>query len=214
MGCGQSGFTGVALEENKGEKPAVQKNRGGKEKKSKKANKLSKEEIDLIRDKCSLTVNEVEGIFTNVLKEAGQTYLAKDQFTALIKRIGVFEPHLQDRLFSAFDHDGNAEVDFVEFASTIGVLAKGRTEDKIKFCFTLYDTDGDGMVTPNEFKRAIRSLVVVLPLEDLLHFAEGKKYTNADDLVNQIVERVMAELDTDDDGLITIEEWKKVGCPH
>eukprot|EP00727_Mastigamoeba_balamuthi_P009537 m51a1_g5205 hypothetical protein (185) ;mRNA; f:219754-221029 len=50
----------------------------------------------------------------------------------------------------------NGTVDFAEFCAGMSVLCKGRAEEKIAFVFKMFDSDGDGSISVDELRRAVR----------------------------------------------------------
>ena len=60
-----------------------------------------------------------------------------------------------DRLFSAFDQDGNNVVDFSELASGLSVLCGGSRASKVRASFELYDYNCDGFITLDEMTRHV-----------------------------------------------------------
>lgn len=102
-------------------------------------------------------------------------------------------------VFNAFDQDRNGSISFEEFVSGLSVLSRGNLHEKLLWTFSLYDTNGDGIVTKDEM------LDIVTAIYDLLgKYAEPSidEHTARDH-----VERVFETMDTDCDGVISIEEF-------
>lgn len=59
-----------------------------------------------------------------------------------------------DALIREVDEDGNGEIDFAEFCHCMKKsqsLVKSTNEELIKQCFNVFDQDGNGVITANEF---------------------------------------------------------------
>lgn len=62
---------------------------------------------------------------------------------------------LADNIFRAYDTDGNGEIDFKEFMTTLSVASKGTQEQKLRWSFKIYDIDGNGTVSREEARKII-----------------------------------------------------------
>ena len=61
---------------------------------------------------------------------------------------------------STFDKNKNGKISFVEFIEGLAKLSTGGTkEDKIKFCFEIYDNDGDGKISSEDLSRVLKMMV-------------------------------------------------------
>lgn len=64
-----------------------------------------------------------------------------------------------ERLFDAFDLDGNHSIDFEEFIQGLGVFIKGTPEEKMELSFRMYDIDKSGEVEKKEMISVMGRLV-------------------------------------------------------
>ena len=62
-------------------------------------------------------------------------------------------------MFNLVDLDKNGYVGFLEFFSMLVIFKSGNAEDKCRYLFKMYDTDGDGKISYGELVTMIRSLV-------------------------------------------------------
>ena len=77
-----------------------------------------------------------------------------------------------ERLFDAFDIDGNRRIDFEEFAAGLSKLEKGTEEEKLErrhvvdtcsanvVYFKIFDLNRDGNVTPKELVAVMSEIVL------------------------------------------------------
>ncbi len=66
---------------------------------------------------------------------------------------------LGERLFAAFDRKQNDVIDLEEFVGGLGLIVRGSIEDKIDVLFTMYDMQGDGVVSKSELTTMLNSVV-------------------------------------------------------
>ena len=59
-----------------------------------------------------------------------------------------------------FDKSKNGKISFVEFIEGLAKLSTGGSEEeKIKFCFEIYDNDGDGKISADDLSNVLRMMV-------------------------------------------------------
>jgi len=133
-------------------------------------------------------------------------------------------------LARALDLDGDGEIDFSELVTTLYILSEDSTqEEKIDFCFRVYDQDNDGFLTAAEYANATDLLIQnmsklsnsmnqYLANTDVKTFREdefaGVKELSPKELQHQITTQFLAEADTDGDGKISAEEFKAFALQH
>eukprot|EP00918_Siedleckia_nematoides_P099594 GHVU01217793.1.p1 GENE.GHVU01217793.1~~GHVU01217793.1.p1 ORF type:complete len:204 (+),score=33.22 GHVU01217793.1:124-735(+) len=102
-------------------------------------------------------------------------------------------------VFNTFDQDHNGTISFEEFVMGLSVLARGTFHEKLQWAFTLYDINGDGIITKDEM------LDIVSAIYDMMgRFAEPciDEHT-----AKEHVERVFQKMDANKDGVISVEEF-------
>jgi len=111
---------------------------------------------------------------------------------------------LEQHIFRMYDTDGNGRIDFREFMLVLHVLMHGTPEDNLKQIFRIFDIDNDGSITQQEMVGIVKALYHLL---------------NQDDNPQRASERVIAnmafqEMDADQDGLVTLEEFIRACTEH
>ncbi|XP_066439986.1 lysophosphatidylcholine acyltransferase 2 isoform X2 [Eleutherodactylus coqui] len=118
-------------------------------------------------------------------------------------RIGIeeFANHLKlpvsdllRELFALFDRNKDGTIDFREYVIGIAILCHpANSEDTIQMAFKLFDIDGDGSITENEFSSLLRSSLGVPDLD---------------------VSKLFQDMDADESGKLCYEEFKNFFLSH
>nr|ALS04147.1 calcineurin subunit B isoform 1 [Acartia pacifica] len=108
-------------------------------------------------------------------------------------------PELKDnplvkRVVAIFDRDNSGEIDFKEFVEGLAMFVVKSTEreQKLKFLFSVYDLDGDGLIANDELFTVLKMMV-----------GSNLKDTQ----LQQMVDKTINALDKDEDGKINFEEF-------
>lgn len=107
-------------------------------------------------------------------------------------------------VFNTLDQDHSGIVSFEDFVQGLSVLSRGSNEEKLRWTFSLYDINGDGFITRDEMTdivTAIYELMGRVPDE----CPEEEK-------IRHKVERIFRKMDTNRDGVVTLEEFLE--CCH
>ncbi|XP_006816665.1 dual oxidase 2-like, partial [Saccoglossus kowalevskii] len=104
-----------------------------------------------------------------------------------------------EKMFDLIDKDQNGYVNFREFLDMLVIFSKGSPEDRLKLFFDMYDLDGSGRMTREEFKKMIKSFLDIVSasvemekLDELVDsmFAEVG-FQNKQDLTFDDFDRIM-----------------------
>lgn len=100
-------------------------------------------------------------------------------------------------VFKALDKERTGTINFKDFVMGLSVLSRGSTTEKLRWAYSLYDINKDGAVTKEEVFEIISSVYSLLG-----HYSAPM----ADD-AREHASRVFQRLDTNNDGIITYEEF-------
>jgi len=95
-------------------------------------------------------------------------------------------------LFSLMDDKGIGAITFGDFVTSLALLIRGTTEDRMLWTFRLYDINGDGVISRDEMED------VALSVYDLM--GRGEDNTMEDFIVTEKVNQLFEEMDTDGNG--------------
>ncbi|KAJ3282466.1 EF-hand calcium-binding domain-containing protein 1 [Rhizoclosmatium sp. JEL0117] len=90
--------------------------------------------------------------------------------------------------------DADNYIGYDEFMKGMSVFLKGRREERIKFCFRVYDLNGDRYISKEEMFQMLKNCLVKGAEED-------------EDGVKDLVDLVLKKLDEDRDGRVSESDW-------
>lgn len=61
-------------------------------------------------------------------------------------------------VFNSFDIQRKQEITFTDFVIGLSVLTRGTIDEQLRWIFTLYDINGDGIITRDELNRIVNSI--------------------------------------------------------
>ncbi|PRP88575.1 hypothetical protein PROFUN_02986 [Planoprotostelium fungivorum] len=165
--------------------------------------KVSREEVDSIQQKAGRAIPEKDiQHWKNVwLKITPSGQMREEHFVRFIveNKIGTGKESDARNMFTMMDKDKNGVMEFEEF---VLILVLPQTTEEVPpeqfaaLCITIYDEDGDGVITR----------------EELLKFAlakakaEGRTSDEQKEQITQVVKQLVAYIDTNADGQLTKEE--------
>eukprot|EP00127_Corallochytrium_limacisporum_P000796 Clim_evm82s25 gene=Clim_evmTU82s25 len=145
--------------------------------------------------------------------------LDKETFLQYVPLPGM----LGERLFKVFDRASDHVLHKDEFLYGMAILIRGTDEDKFHFLFDIFNLDESDGIRPNELSAVLFSIVDgdceqfhlgLCEMDEpckLLTGPEGESLS-ADEVVDNIVSRAMADFDTNSSGKLEFEqfvEWLK-----
>ncbi|XP_062363849.1 calaxin [Cinclus cinclus] len=111
---------------------------------------------------------------------------------------GMTDDVVLDRVFSIFDRDNDGCITVVEWVEGLGVLLRGTLEEKMKFCFAIYDLNGDGYISREEMFQMLKNSLLIQPTDE-----------EPDEGVKDLVEIALKKMDHDHDGKLSFTDFEK-----
>jgi len=150
------------------------------------------------------SIAELSTIYYAFYRITQRRFLQKDkgcvnlpEFTDLMGK-AIKSPDLIGEMFNALNKNRVGLVDFYDFVRGLSILQYGSLEDRLNFAFLAYDTNHAQAIDKKDFFMLLKS-----SLE-----AKNKKLANYE--INQIVDKVFAEFDTNRKGKLTYTEFQNV----
>lgn len=126
-----------------------------------------------------------------------RTSMERSQLRAIFHScFHITDDFLIDRSFMYFDTRATSTVSLEMFIRTLSLLLRGTLEDKMKFCFFVYDINGNGKLERKEIIRLLGNCFITEKAED------------AESAVKDSTSIVVRKMDLDGDGSISFDDYR------
>ncbi|XP_051775211.1 calaxin-like [Erpetoichthys calabaricus] len=105
---------------------------------------------------------------------------------------------MMGRVFCAFDKDNDGYICLEEWIGGLSVFLRGSLDEKIEFCFNVYDWNGDGSISWGEMFQMLKSSLVKQPTEE-----------DPDEGIKDLVDITLKKMDHDHDGMLSFADFEK-----
>ncbi|XP_073319337.1 calaxin [Pagrus major] len=105
---------------------------------------------------------------------------------------------IMDGVFKTFDKDNDGYVSMKEWVEGLSVFLRGTLDEKIKYCFHVYDFNGDSYISREEMFRMLKNSLITQPTEE-----------EPDEGIKDLVEITLKMMDRDHDGRLSFADFEK-----
>uniref|UniRef100_A0A8B9I573 Calaxin n=1 Tax=Anser brachyrhynchus TaxID=132585 RepID=A0A8B9I573_9AVES len=84
----------------------------------------------------------------------------------LHRAFGMTDDMVMDRVFRTFDRDNDSCISVEEWVEGLSVFLRGTLEERIKYCFEVYDLNGDGYISREEMFQMLKNSLLKQPSEE------------------------------------------------
>uniref|UniRef100_A0A1B6CTQ3 EF-hand domain-containing protein n=1 Tax=Clastoptera arizonana TaxID=38151 RepID=A0A1B6CTQ3_9HEMI len=113
--------------------------------------------IKKVKHKTHFTHEELEALLIIFYKLTQNQAMDRIYFRKIMYDLLDFQNDvLIDRIFSAVDKNNKLNITMESWVLGMSIFLRGTLEEKIKFCFTVYDRMGDGYIKKTHIFQALR----------------------------------------------------------
>ncbi|NXY88449.1 EFCB1 protein, partial [Alcedo cyanopectus] len=116
----------------------------------------------------------------------------------LYRAFRMADDMVTDRVFRIFDRDNDNCISVVEWVEGLAVFLRGTLQERIKYCFEIYDLNGDGYISKEEVFQMLKNSLLKQPSEE-----------DPDEGVKDLVDIAMKKMDYDHDGKLSLMDFEK-----
>ncbi|XP_063327052.1 LOW QUALITY PROTEIN: calaxin [Pelmatolapia mariae] len=110
----------------------------------------------------------------------------------------LIDDRITGRVFTTFDKDKDGVVGMEEWIEGLPVFLRGTLDEKIKYCFSMYDLNGDNAISREEMLDFLKERLIRRPNED------------PDEGIKDLVEIILKKMDYDRDDNVSFKDFEKV----
>ncbi|XP_054167202.1 Kv channel-interacting protein 1-like [Oppia nitens] len=160
------------------------------------------EAIDTLCQMTKFNKRELQLMYRGFKQEAPSGVVREETFKLIYAQFfpkGADTTQYAHYVFQTFDPDHTGAITFTDFVIGLSVLARGTIKDKLRWTFSLYDINNDGMITKDELSRIVSSIYDLMgkSVEPMIEEQTSKDH----------VERVFQKLDINNDGFVTVDQF-------
>ncbi|KAM4538904.1 calaxin [Odontesthes bonariensis] len=125
--------------------------------------------------------------------------LERGRFRGILHNIfGMTDDMIMDGVFRAFDKDNDGFVSVEEWIEGLSVFLRGTLDEKIKYCFHVYDLNGDKFIAREEMFHMLKNSLIRQPTEE-----------DPDEGIKDLVDITFKKMDYDHDGRLSFEDFER-----
>ncbi|XP_056154659.1 calaxin [Lampris incognitus] len=110
---------------------------------------------------------------------------------------GMTDDMMMDGVFRAFDKDNDGLITVKEWIEGLSIFLRGTLDEKIKYCFSVYDLNGDGYISREEMFHMLKKSLIRQPTEE-----------DPDEGTKDLVELTLKKMDHDHDSRLSYADFE------
>ena len=165
-----------------------------------KTKKTQNQMIDQLAKATHFNRNEIEALqimFRKTLRPKTDK-LDRGKFRDVLHNtFDMTDDMLMDRVFRVFDKDNDGFINMEEWVTGLSVFLRGTLQERINYCFAVYDFNGDQSLARDEVYHLLKNSVMKNPQEE-----------DPEEGVRDLIDIVMKKLDVNRDGFVSFEDYE------
>jgi len=159
---------------------------------------LREEDIEMLAKTSGLEGDQIKQHFDRFVEEHPEGRMKKNDFREMMQKAlpSSDASKMEKHMFRVYDTDGSGYIEFVEFMVVYYIMSDGPPEEVLKQIFRVFDVNSDGSITKKELTRLIKDMYGLINEDNP---EEASK--------EMITATAFAEMDKDEDGKVTTEEF-------
>merc|ERR1711872_1157503 len=159
---------------------------------------LTEDQANALANSSGLDVVQVREHFDAFVAEHPNGKMKKKDFREMMSKALPKKDasKMEKHVFRIYDTNNDGYIDFVEFMVVFYIMSEGTPKEVLEKIFRVFDANSDGTITKKELTRLIKDMYGLLNTE------------NAEQASKDLIAKsAFAEMDKDEDGKITTEEF-------
>ncbi|TRY77271.1 hypothetical protein TCAL_06949, partial [Tigriopus californicus] len=153
-------------------------------------------------DATGFSISEMKRIYRGFKTECPSGLITEEAFHSIYSRFfpqGAALSSYSHYVFSTLDRNDSGVITFQDFVVGLSILIRGTLEEKLRWTFSLYDQDRDGVISREEMEDVVGSVF------DLMGRTGDPISEEA--IITERVDQIFQKMDLNGDGVVSIEEF-------
>ena len=156
------------------------------------------QQAEMLAKKFRFTKEEVEKMLTKFNQVTQQKQkMDRNSFRICLHNIfQMTDDIIMDRVFKAFDKDNDSQVNQEEWIRGMYIFLRGTFDEKLAFCFDVYDMNSDGFISREEMFHLLKTSIVKQTSDE-----------DPDEGIKELVEIALKKMDQDHDNRVSFKDY-------
>ena len=157
------------------------------------------EDIEALSKSSGMEKEEVKKAFDAFVAEHPNGKMKPKDFRTMMSQAMPKKDasKMEKHVFRVYDSNNDGYIDFVEFMVIFYVMSDGSPEEVLGKIFRVFDVNSDGSITNKEMQRLVKDMYGLLKTQDPDVAAK-----------DMIAKSAFAEMDKNEDGKVTLDEFR------